>query len=154
RAIQAYSEALDLLNTSEADKPTLAKMHRKLGDAYTQRANFDEAWQEYRQGLQLVKADESQMESSDLLYLYERLAELGSRWLHLFNTLPDMQEVCSYIDAGLKLLEAQQTSAEYAAFLTYRAIWYMRQVELRIVPSSQRTELAEKALRSGKEALR
>ncbi len=154
RAIQAYSEALDLLTASEADKLTLAEMHRKLGDAYTQRANFDEAWQEYRQALQLVKADESEMESPDLSSLYDRLAELGARWLHLFNTLPDMQEVRSYICAGLKLLEAQQTSAEYAAFLTYQAIWYMRQVELRIVPSSQRAELAEQALQSGKEALR
>ena len=153
RAIQAYSEVLDLLNASEADKHILAEMHRKLGDAYTQRANFDEAWQEYRRALQLVKAEESQMESSDLVCLYDRLAELGARWLHLFNTLPDMHEVRGYIDAGLKLLEAQQASAEYAAFLTYLATWYMRQVELKIVPSSERAELAEQALCSGHEAL-
>ena len=59
RAIQAYSEALELLIDSNADALTLAHMHEKLGDAYTQRANLDEAWQEYRRALQLVTAEPS-----------------------------------------------------------------------------------------------
>ncbi len=153
RAIQAYSEALELLTSSEADKLTLAEMHRNLGDAYTQRANVDEGWHEYREALQLLK-QEPQVESSELLSLYDRLAELGARWLGLFNTFPDMQEVHTYIEAGLKLLETQQTSADYAAFLTYQAIWFMRQVEYKLVPNPERTELSEKAIHSGHEALR
>ena len=153
RAIQAYSEVLELLVESEADKQTLADMHIKLGDAYTQRANFDEAWQEYRQALQLMKAEELQAEGTDLLYLYDRLAESGTRWLGLFNLFPDMQEIYSYVDAGLKLLEGKPMSGRHVAFLTYQAMWYMRQVELKLVPNEQRAELAEHALRTGHEAL-
>ncbi len=154
RAIQAYGEALELLIDSDADPLTLATMHEKLGDAYTQRSNMDEAWREYRRALQLVRDEEPQVESTVLPGLYDRLAELGARWLMLFNTFPDQQEVQSYIDAGLKLLEGKPTSAEHVAFLTYQALWYIRQVEMRTAISSQRAELAEQALRSGHEALR
>ena len=55
RAIQAYSEALDLLTDSNAGAVALSQMHEKLGDAYAQRANLDEAWQEYRRALQLIQ---------------------------------------------------------------------------------------------------
>ncbi len=152
RAIQAYSEALELLIDSNADALTLARMHEKLGDAYTQRSNLDEAWQEYRRALQLVTAEPT-VENTYLLCLYERLAELGSRWLGLFNTDPDMQETHSYIDAGLKLLEGQPTSGQHAEFLTYRAFWYVHN-QLTSTDPQQRAEFAELALQSGNEALR
>ncbi|MDQ2904427.1 MAG: AAA family ATPase [Chloroflexota bacterium] len=126
RAIQAYGEVLDMLDESNADKVTLARMHEKLGDAYTQRANTNDAWNEYRQALQIVKA-EPQADSNELLHLYDRLAELATRWFSLFRPLPDMQEVRSYIDAGLKLSENRPASADRAAFLTYLAMWYLHQ---------------------------
>src|SRR5205085_12177748 len=107
RAIQAYSEALDLLMDSNADPLTLGQTHEKLGDAYAQRAKLDEAWQEYRGALQLMKETpegEPEAKNETLLCLYERLAELPARWAGWFNTEPDLQEVRAYIDAGLKLL--------------------------------------------------
>lgn len=152
RAIQAYSEALELLVDSNADPLTLAHMHEKLGDAYTQRANLDEAWQEHRRALQLVLAEPA-VEHDYLLRLYEHLAELGSRWLGLFNNDPDMQETRTYIDAGLKLLEGQPTSGRHAEFLTYLAFWYVRN-QLEATDTQQRAEFAEMALHSGTEALR
>ncbi|MEO8953823.1 MAG: adenylate/guanylate cyclase domain-containing protein [Ktedonobacteraceae bacterium] len=151
RAIQAYGEALELLSDSNADALTLAHMHEKLGDAYTQRSNLDEAWQEYRRALQLVIA-EPNVENNYLLRLYEHLAELGSRWLGFFNTDPDMQETHSYIDAGLKLLEGQPTSGQHAEFFTYRAFWYVHNQLLSTDPQ-QRAAFAELALQSGNEAL-
>ncbi|HLX39641.1 MAG TPA: AAA family ATPase, partial [Ktedonobacteraceae bacterium] len=152
RAIQAYGEALDLLIDSDADAPTLAHMHEKLGDAYTQRSNLDEAWQEYRQALQLLTSEPNE-DSAALLCLYERLAELGSRWLGLFTVNPDMQEVRSYIDNGLKMLAGQETSGEYAAFLTYRAFWYVLS-QLRSENPLERAEFARMALQNGQEARR
>ncbi len=152
RAIQAYSEALELLVDSNADPLTLAHMHEKLGDAYTQRANLDEAWQEYRRALQLVLAEPA-VENDYLLRLYEHLAELGSRWLGLFNNDPDIQETRTYIDAGLKLLEGQPTSGQHAEFFTYLAFWYVRN-QLEATDTQQRAEFAEMALHSGTEALR
>ena len=80
RAIQAYNEALELLNESEADALTLAQMHEKLGDAYAQRFNGDEAWQEYCRALKLM-SEAQVIENSLLLNLYDRLAELPTRWL-------------------------------------------------------------------------
>ncbi|MEO8972382.1 MAG: adenylate/guanylate cyclase domain-containing protein [Ktedonobacteraceae bacterium] len=152
RAIQAYSEALDLLIDSDADAPTLAHMHEKLGDAYTQRANLDEAWQEYRQALQLITSEPHE-DNEALLCLYERLAELGSRWLSLFTVNPDMQEVHSYIDAGLKMLTERETSGAHAAFLTYLAFWYVLS-QLRSENPQDRAEFARLALENGQEARR
>ncbi len=152
RAIQAYSEALDLLIDSDADGSTLAHMHEKLGDAYTQRANLDEAWQEYRQALQLFTSEPHE-DSDALLCLYERLAELGSRWLSLFTVNPDMQEVRTYIDAGLKMLAGRETSGTYAAFLTYLAFWYVLSQSCSENPQ-ERAEFARLALQNGQEARR
>ena len=151
RAIQAYTEALELLIEIEAAPPTIAKMHEKLGDAYTQRGNNDEAWHEYSHALQLMK-DDPEIENNELLCLYIRLAELSTRWLGWFNTPPDMQEVRSYIDSGLKLLEGHSPSGDHASFLTYQAMWYIRQIKH--ARADQKAELAEKALQSGHEALR
>ncbi|MDQ6660774.1 MAG: AAA family ATPase, partial [Chloroflexota bacterium] len=151
RAIQAYNEALELLIDSDADGSTLAAMHEKLGNAYAQRGNLDEAWQEYQQALNLRLPDQ-QGDKSKVLYLYNRLAELGTRWLGLFNMNPSMQEASTYIDAGLQLLEGQPVSAQNAAFLTYQAFLYIRQMA--VVPNQEKVERAEQALRSGHEALR
>jgi tetratricopeptide (TPR) repeat protein len=151
RAIQAYAEALDLLIASDADKLAIAKMRQKLGDAYAQRANADEAWHEYGHALQLMKEAE-QSSDDDLLCLYIRMAELSTRWLGWFNTRLDMQEVRTYIDAGLTLLEGKPPSGELAAFRTYLAMWYVRQIKS--ASPDHRAEFAEKALSSGQEALR
>ena len=72
RAIQAYNEALDLLVDSRADSQTIAGMHEKLGGAFTQRGNLDEAWQAYRRALQLVMS-EPLAERDNLLHLYNHL---------------------------------------------------------------------------------
>jgi class 3 adenylate cyclase/tetratricopeptide (TPR) repeat protein len=152
RAIQAYSEALELLIDSNADPLTLAQMHQKLGHAYTQRGNLDDAWQEYRRALQLV-ITEPGVESDLLIYLYNHLSELGSRWIELFSSNPDMPEVRTYIDAGLKLLEGRPVSGQHAAFLTYQAFWYVFQ-QLQSADTQQRAEFAELALQSGQEAQR
>src|SRR2546421_1923268 len=152
RAIQAYSEALDLLIDSNAGPLTLAEMHEKLGHAYTQRGNLDDAWQEYRRALQLLQAEPG-VESDRLIYLYNHLSELGSRWIELFSSNPDMQEVRTYIDAGQKLLEGRSVSGQHAAFLTYQAFWYVFQ-QLQSADTQQRTEFAELALQSGQEAQR
>src|SRR5256885_9545993 len=125
RAIQAYSEALELLIDSNADSQSIAAMHEKLGGAYTQRGNLDEAWQEYRRALQLVTA-EGQEDSDHLLHLYNHLSELGTRWLGYFNTNPSLQDTHTYIEAGLKLLEGKPISGQNAEFLKYQAIWYVR----------------------------
>ena len=151
RAIQAYTEALDLLRDSNAPSFTIARMHMKLGDAYTQRANADEALHEYSHALQLLK-DAPELEDNTLLCLYMRMAELSTRWSGWFTTCPDMQEVRVYIDAGLKLLEGRPSDGDHALFLTYQAMLYIRQ--LQEANPIQRVELAEKALQSGHEALR
>ena len=137
---------------SNADPLTLAQMHQKLGHAYTQRGNLDDAWQEYRRALQLV-ITEPGGESDLLIYLYNHLSELGSRWIELFSSNPDMQEVRTYIDAGLKLLEGRPVSGQHAAFLTYQAFWYVFQ-QLQSADTQQRAEFAELALQSGQEAQR
>ena len=123
----------------------------KLGDAYTQRANADEALYEYSHALQLLK-DAPELEDNTLLCLYMRMAELSTRWSGWFTTCPDMQEVRVYIDAGLKLLEGRPPDGDHALFLTYQAMLYIRQ--LQDANPIQRVELAEKALQSGHEALR
>jgi predicted ATPase/class 3 adenylate cyclase len=151
RAIQAYTEALELLQENEAEPLTIARMHQKLGNAYTQRANADEAWKEYLQALKLMK-EQPEVAQKDLLCLYLQIAELSTRWLGWFNTWLDMREVRTYIDEGLKLLEGRPPSAELASFHTYLAMWYVRQIKH--APPDQRGELAEHALRSGQEGLR
>jgi predicted ATPase/class 3 adenylate cyclase len=151
RAIQAYTEALDLLQEDEADHLTIARMHQKLGLAYMQRANADDAWKEYIQALKLMK-EQPELARGDLLCLYLQIAELSTRWLGWFDTWLDMQEVRAYIDEGLRLVEDGPPGAELALFHTYLAMWYVRQIKY--VPPDQRTELAEHALSSGQEALR
>jgi predicted ATPase/class 3 adenylate cyclase len=151
RAIQAYTEALDLLRDSNALQFNIAKMHMKLGDAYSQRANADEALHEYSHALELMK-EAPEREGDTLLCLYMRMAELSTRWSGWFNSCPDMQEVRVYIDAGLKLLEGRPPSGDYALFLTYQALLYLRQMQ--DANPIERVELAEKALQSGHEALR
>ncbi len=158
RAIQAYTEALDLLRDSDATPYTIVRMHIKLGDAYTQRANADEAWHEYSHALELMK-EEPGLESNELLCLYMRMAELSTRWSGWFNTPPDIRKVRLYIDAGLKLLEGQPPNGDRALFLTYQAMLHSRQMSSRRMnhdsgSRDQRAELAEKALQSGHEALR
>jgi predicted ATPase len=151
RAIQAYIEALELLLDSEATPFTIAKMHIKLGDAYTQRANADEALHEYSHALQLMM-EKPELENDELLCLYMKMAELSTRFSGWFNTCPDMHEVRSYIDAGLKLLEGLPPNGDHALFLTYQAMLYIRQ--MKDATPNQRAALAEKALQSGHEALR
>ena len=150
RAIQAYTEALDLLRNSDATQFTIARMHEKLGDAYTQRANADEALHEYSHALQLMK-EEPELESNELLCLYLRMAELSTRWSGWFSICPDTEEVRSYIDAGLKLLEGHPPNGDHALVLTYQAMLYIRQ--MKEASLDQRAELAEKALKSGHDAL-
>ncbi|WP_052890881.1 adenylate/guanylate cyclase domain-containing protein [Thermogemmatispora carboxidivorans] len=150
RAIQAYSDALELLSESGADRRALARMHEKLGDAFTQRANLKEAWQAYRQALQLLEA-EAEPPSADLLYLYDSLAELATRWGPWHEALPDMDEVRAYIDAGLALAEDQ---GDRSVFLTYLALWYMHQREDDPNNVDERARQAEQALKSAREARR
>lgn len=151
RAIQAYSEALDILLESDAGLLTIAHMHQKLGDAYTQRANADEAWHQYSHALKLMK-EAPEVGRKGLLCLYLRMGELSTRWLGWFTTWLDAQEVRTYIDAGLALLEGQPPSGELSSFFTYQAMWYIRQVKYE--NGEKRIEMAEKALASGHEALR
>jgi predicted ATPase/class 3 adenylate cyclase len=153
RAIQAYSEAIDLLADSEADAMTLAQMYQKLGDAYAQRSTMDEAWKAYRQALQLLTAGAQQVGDELLLDLYNRLAELGTRWYVLFNESPDNQEIRTYIDAGLKLLQDKPRNGETAEFLTYEAFWYVSNQQL-AADTEQRAEFARLALESGNKARR
>jgi tetratricopeptide (TPR) repeat protein len=84
--------------------------------------------------------------------LYDRLAELATRWMGRFDNPPDLQEIQGYIDAGLQLLEGRPTDAERVAFLTYQAFWHIRQ--LQTATHIQKAALTEQALASGHEALR
>jgi tetratricopeptide (TPR) repeat protein len=150
-AIQTYSEALELLQANEASPFALAHMYQKLGYAYTQRANADEAWRAYQQALTLIKG-QPEVTQQELLGLYMHLAELATRWLGWFRNWLDMQEVRTSIDAGLKLLEGQAPGGEQSSFFTYQAMWYIRQ--LKYVMPDERSLLAEQALQSGLRALR
>jgi len=100
--------------------------------------------------LQLLLA-EPQVEINLLLMLYHHLSELGTRWHGLFNTHPDLQEIRTYIDAGLKLLEGRPLSGQHVEFLTYEAFWYVMKQKL-AVDTQQRAEYANLALKSGNEA--
>ncbi|HEU5379494.1 MAG TPA: adenylate/guanylate cyclase domain-containing protein [Ktedonobacteraceae bacterium] len=150
RAIQAYTEALDLLQEHKADIQTIARMHQKLGHAYAQRANAEKAWDEYRQALKLLKG-QPEVAREDLLSLYMHLAELATRWLGWFNTWLDTDEVREYIDEGLKLIKDQPPGGARASFLIYQAMWYIRQ--MKYVLPEERAELARRALQSGLEGL-
>jgi tetratricopeptide (TPR) repeat protein len=89
---------------------------------------------------------------SNLLCLYASMAELATRWSGWFHRLPDIEVVHVFIEAGLKLLEGQPPSGKRAAFLTYQALWFIRQ--LKPATPSQRLEIAQHALESIHEALR
>jgi len=149
RALKAYNDAFELLNESDADLPNRIAIYERLGDAHFQRGNLDEAWLQYRKSLHLAKdhPEAATTKGTTLLYLYERMAELATRWLGYFSTSPDLQEARTYIDAGLQLLEGKPLSREKVAFLTYQAFWYIRQLE--ITTYTQKAELAEQALTSG-----
>ncbi len=153
RALQAYNDAFELLTDDEADLPIRIAIHERLGDAHFQRGNEDEAWQEYRKSLRLAKdhPEAAATGGTTLLYLYERLAELATRWTGGFDNAPDLQEAQSYIDAGLQLLDGQPLNRERVAFLTYQAFWYIRQLET--ATYAHKAELAEQALASGHDAL-
>lgn len=150
-AIRSYNDAFELLQDSQADALTLSKMLVKLGDAYAQRSSLDEAWQHYRRALRLITETGMTEDGAYLLVLYERLSLLATRWLSDFENPPDMQEIRDYINAGLDLLKGQPTSQELIAFLTYQALWYIRQLEN--VTGEQKAELVEQAIASGHEAL-
>ncbi len=150
RAIQAYTEAIDLLQEYEGDTRELARTYQKLGHAYSQRSTMDDAWREYLNALNLMKS-ENEVERNDLLCIYMHLAELATRWGGWFDHDPDMQEVRSYIDEGLKLLEGQPPSGDLAAFLTYLSLWYTR--KFKPAQPEERPELAEHALRYALEGL-
>ena len=154
RALQAYNDVFELLSDSEGDLPDRIAIYERLGDAYFQRGNLDEAWVQYRKSLLLAKdhPEAASTRGTTPLYLYERLAELATRWSGYFDTLPDLQEARSYIDAGLQLLEDKPLSREKVAFLTYHAFWYIRQLET--ATYTQKAELAEQALTSGQNAQR
>lgn len=150
-ALQAYNDAYELLLDSHADALTRSRMLKKIGDAYTQRGNMDEAWQEYRQALRLATEDNAQADSAYILSLNEHLALLATRWLGQFDTPPDLQEIRSYIDAGLHLSGNRPTSRGRVRFLTYQAFWYTRQLET--ASSEQKADLADLALSSAEQAL-
>jgi tetratricopeptide (TPR) repeat protein len=152
RALQAYNDAFDLLLDSEASPVERIELHEKLGNAYAQRGSLDEAWQEYRKALRLATAEGVTLHKAALLHLYDRLAELATRWMGRFDNPPDLQEIQGYIDAGLQLLEGRPTDAERVAFLTYQAFWHIRQ--LQTATHIQKAALTEQALASGHEALR
>jgi class 3 adenylate cyclase len=152
RALQAYSDAFELLSAGEAEPGALIHMHERLGDAYFQRGDRKEAWQAYRKALKLATSEEAPLlTNEELLDLYDRLAQLTTRWLDSFVIQPYLQEIRAYIDAGLHLTAESPMSSERVAFLTYQAFWYSRQLE--IVDSAQKVALAENALESGHEAL-
>lgn len=152
RALQAYHDAFDLL-TEEQIKDThlQIKLHIKLGDAYSQRGDTDQAWQDYRKAEQLALSQEEK-NNTLLLEIYEDLAELGTRWSNTFRKPPTPSEVKAYIDAGIELLgQDTKLSPERVAFHTYLAFWYIRQLES--ASYAQKASLAEQALTSGHEAL-
>jgi predicted ATPase/class 3 adenylate cyclase len=161
RALRAYNDALELLIENQADAMALSKMHKKLGDAYTQRTNLDEAWQHYRTALQLVTGKgnddpaeivpENESDRHYLLVLYEHLSLLVLRWLGNFDSPPDIQEARQYIDAGLRLSEGALNSRERTVFHIYEAFWYIHQ--LTNAPAEQKIALVEMSLASGMHAL-
>ena len=155
RAIQAYSDALDLMMENETDREALSnsiiKMYIKLGDAHFQRVDVHEAWQEYHMALRMAQEEHVHIDDDELLLLYERLALLSTRWLVGSYTNQHIQEIRSYIDAGLAMLKDKPMSREKAAFVTYLAFWYIRQLET--ASYAKKAELAEQASAYVHEAL-
>jgi class 3 adenylate cyclase/tetratricopeptide (TPR) repeat protein len=153
RALQAYNDAFEIMSEN-ADPLEKIKMHERLGDAHWQRGNRHEAWQEFRRALALTTTEDTQetVEKGMLLCLYDRLGELTTRWFYDHELVSHVQEIQSYIDAGLRLTEDQPLSSKRVSFLTYQAFWYNRQVEMS--SGATRIELLEQALTSGYEALR
>jgi class 3 adenylate cyclase/predicted ATPase len=160
RALRAYSDAYDLLLDAQADPYKRSQMLEKLANVYVQRGNMDEAWQQYRTALRLfitrdttqeTSATSQDNENTYLLRLYEKLALISTRWETHFDTPADNQEIRNYIDTSLGLLQDKPFSREKVAFLTYRALWDIRQVS--VVPLEDKADLAEQALKSGQEAL-
>ena len=151
RALRAYTDAIDLLDDSHADTLTRSKMTTKIGEAHAQRGNLDSAWKSIRRALQLVLPAEETINPDYLLKLYNLLSLFATRWLSLFDAPPDQQEVRTYIDRGLSLLQEKKQSEEHVAFLTYLVFWYIEQ--LGDAPHDKKNELAEHALHSGEQAL-
>lgn len=153
RALQAYNDAYDLLIDSDDAEPTaLTQMHERLGDAYFQRWELEEAWQEYYKAFKLATGENApSLTNAEQINLYDRLTELTTRWVGSFKSRPHIQEIRSYIDAGLRLTADNPVSSERVAFLTYQAFWYIRQLET--ATSTQKAAWAEQALSSGHEAL-
>ncbi len=152
RALQAYNDAFDLLSDNESSPLEIIQIHTRLGDAHFQRGNVDDAWQEYRRALRIANNEEKSVAGINQLDLYERLAELGTRWRAMFRNAPDLVETRTYIDAGLQLLGEGPLSHTRVAFLTYQTFWYTRNLES--ASYARKAELAEQALASGHEALR
>ncbi len=150
RAIQAYTEAIELQPEDEADPRVLARMYQKLGHAYSQRSTMDDAWCAYRNALRLIQ-NQPEIARKELLCTYMHLAELATRWAGWFTNEPNREEVRSYIDEGLALLEGQPPNGDLASFLTYLSLWYVLQV--RPTEPDQRIELAENALQHALEGL-
>ncbi|HTI14318.1 MAG TPA: adenylate/guanylate cyclase domain-containing protein [Dictyobacter sp.] len=154
RALRAFTDAEDILQESGKtveQTRTLATIEEKIGDAYTQRGEQDDAWQHYQKALRTAEASQDTPEEGQLLKLYDKLSLLATRWLLRFNTPPEIQEVRNYIDAGLRILAGLEMSSMHVAFLTYQAFWYIRQLET--APNKQKADLAKQALESGKQAL-
>lgn len=151
QALHAYTDAIDLLDDNHADALTHSKMLTKIGEAHAQRGNLDSAWKAIRRALQLVLPIEDTIDLDYLLKLYNLLALFATRWSPLFDAQPDQQEVHTYIDKGLHLLQENKNSEEYVAFLTYLVFWYIDQLE--DAPNDKKDELAAQALHSGEQAL-
>ncbi len=152
RAVRAYSDAFGLLDNEQHENDEYSRMLEKLGDAYTQRGNFDAAWLYYRRALQSTDRESKQRDESRLINLYEELSLLATRWLSRFDSTPDPQETYGYIQAGLRILENKPLNRKRIAFLTYQAFWYIRQFDG--ASAEQKTELADQAMVSSDEALK
>lgn len=152
RALQAYNDAYDLLIDGDSTPLEHIQIHERLGDAHFQRGDQDDAWQEYRRALRLALNDGQPVEGIQLLDLYERQAEMATRWRGRFDQPPDLVETRDYVEAGLQLTQQKPFTREHVAFHTYQAFWYARQLEN--ATQAQKAALAEQALSSGHEALR
>lgn len=160
RAIRAYIDAFDLLQENQASVLVRSKMLKKLGDAFAQRTNLDEAWRHYQLALMLVTENEPDNTTTPLttpadprylLILYEHLALLATRWLGQFDEPPDMQEAYRYIEAGLQMTEQQSGSRERIVFLAYQALWFLCRSATGLI--EQKKQVLEQALQSSQEAL-
>ncbi|GCF09676.1 hypothetical protein KDI_32400 [Dictyobacter arantiisoli] len=152
RALQAYTDAMEFLDESQADAYTRSQMLYKIGEAHAQRGNLDSAWLQFRRALQLVLPATPQTDKFYLLKIYNQLSLLATRSLALFDSPPDPQEIQSYVNAGLALLEDMPASREHVSFLTYLVFWFITQLDE--APVEQKNMLAEQGLQKGEQALR